>query len=66
MERFRFDRKGRVVADHRRLMPYIGSEDYKSGMLIFRPRHCSPARLAFRERNYFIRQAKLAARKVAA
>jgi hypothetical protein len=60
-QRYRFDRKLNVVADTRRLMPNVGTDEYRSGDLIFRPRHCSPARALFREIHHANRAAKRAA-----
>lgn len=55
--RNRFDRKGNVVTDRRRLMPYIGTDDYRQGMPIFTPRGSSPARVKYHARRRALRAA---------
>jgi hypothetical protein len=53
--RFRFNNKGVVVADTRQLMPYVGTDDYRSGMRIFAVRHSSPGRQSFKMRRALAR-----------
>ena len=58
IQRHRFDRTGRVVADRRQLSDAYGTDTYRTGMLIFAPRRSSPARTAFKT-------ARAAARRLA-
>jgi hypothetical protein len=44
----RFDRKGNVVPDRRRLESYFGTDDYRSGMPIFALKRSSPGRERFK------------------
>jgi hypothetical protein len=54
MERYRFDRKGNVVRDTRRMSIFFldpHGTGYTTGMPLFEPRRSSPARLAFQAHN---------------
>lgn len=55
MQRFRFNNKGVVIVDTRQLMPYVGTDDYRSGMAIYVPRSSSPARQDFKMRSNLAR-----------
>jgi len=48
LQRHRFDRKGNVVPDRRRLASYFGTDDYRPGMPIFAVKHSSLARRQYK------------------
>lgn len=46
--RWRFNRRGEVIPDERRMSALYNTDAYRQGDRLFQPRRCSPARYRFR------------------